>query len=161
MMDERALFLQFWDKEAAATRKVISRIPEGSDYRPDPKSRTAREIAWLIVREEAVLGDGLEKGTLEWEEVAAPATVKEVLAAYDTQHDAATKKLKTLTPSNWESKVPFMYQGQEVMRETSSGNAWGFLFDIIHHRGQLSTYLRPMGSKVPQIYGPSADEPMM
>ncbi len=161
MMDERALFLQFWDKEAAATRKVISRIPEGSDYRPDPKSRTAREIAWLIAREEAVLGDGLEKGTLEWEEVAAPATVKEVLAAYDKQHDAATKKLKALTPSNWERKVPFMYQGQEVMSEAASGNAWGFLFDIIHHRGQLSTYLRPMGSKVPQIYGPSADEPMM
>jgi len=58
-MDERALFLQFWDKEAAATRKVISRIPEGSDYRPDAKSRTAREIAWLIVREEVVRGDGL------------------------------------------------------------------------------------------------------
>ena len=45
-MDDKNLFLQFWDKEAAATRKVISRIPEGSTYRPDPKSRTAREIAW-------------------------------------------------------------------------------------------------------------------
>ena len=51
-MDEKALFLKFWEKEGAATRKVISRIPEGSDYRPDPKSRPAREIAWLIVREE-------------------------------------------------------------------------------------------------------------
>ena len=47
------------------------------------------------------------------------------------------------------------------MSETGYNNAWGFLFDIIHHRGQLSTYLRPMGSTVPQIYGPSADEPMM
>jgi uncharacterized damage-inducible protein DinB len=46
------------------------------------------------------------------------------------------------------------------MNETGYDNAWGFLFDIIHHRGQLSTYLRPMGSTVPQIYGPSADEPM-
>jgi uncharacterized damage-inducible protein DinB len=160
-MDERTLFLQFWDKEAAATRNVISRIPEGSDYRPDPKSRTAREIAWLITREEAVLGDGLEKGTLEWQELPAPASVKEVLTAYDANHEAATKKLKALTPANWERKVPFMFQGQEVMSETASGNAWGFLFDIIHHRGQLSTYLRPMGSKVPQIYGTSADEPMM
>ncbi len=83
-MDDKALFLQFWDKESAATRKVISRIPEGSDYRPDPKSRTAREIAWLIVREETVLADGLEKGTLEWQEVSAPASVNEVLAVYDT-----------------------------------------------------------------------------
>jgi uncharacterized damage-inducible protein DinB len=160
-MDDRALFLQFWDKEAGATRKVISRIPEGSDYRPDPKSRTAREIAWLIVREETVLGEGLEKGTLEWQELPAPASVKDVLSAYDKQHEAATKKLKSLTPATWDRKVPFMFQGQEVMNETASGNAWGFFFDIIHHRGQLSTYLRPMGSTVPQIYGPSADEPMM
>ena len=93
-MDDKALFLQFWDKEAGATRKVISRIPEGSDYRPDPKSRTAREIAWLIVREETVLADGLEKGTLEWQEIPAPATVKEILAAYDKEHETATKKLK-------------------------------------------------------------------
>ena len=53
-----------------------------------------------------------------------------------------------------------MFQGQQIMNETASDNAWGFLLDIIHHRGQLSTYLRPMGSTVPQIYGPSADEPM-
>jgi uncharacterized damage-inducible protein DinB len=36
---------------------------------------------------------------------------------------------------------------------------WGFLFDAIHHRGQLSAYLRPMGAKVPSIYGPSGDDP--
>jgi uncharacterized damage-inducible protein DinB len=53
-----------------------------------------------------------------------------------------------------------MFGDQEVMKETGYENAWGFLFDIIHHRGQLSTYLRPMGSTVPSIYGPSADEGM-
>ncbi|HEY0872642.1 MAG TPA: DinB family protein [Vicinamibacterales bacterium] len=42
----------------------------------------------------------------------------------------------------------------------ASPMAWSFLFDIVHHRGQITTYLRPMGSTVPQIYGPSADEPM-
>jgi uncharacterized damage-inducible protein DinB len=86
--------------------------------------------------------------------------MKEVLAAYDREHEAATRKLKALATSEWERKVPFVFQGQEVMSETGYGNAWGFFFDIIHHRGQLSTYLRPMGSTVPQIYGPSADEPM-
>ena len=44
-------------------------------------------------------------------------------------------------------------------KRTASGMAWSFLFDIVHHRGQISTYLRPMGAKVPQIYGPSHDEP--
>ena len=159
-MDEKTLFLKFWEKEAPATRKVISRIPEGSHYRPDPKSRTAREIAWLIVREEIVLADGLEKGTLEWAEVPAPATIKEILDGYDRHHDNLAKRLQAIDPARWERRVPFMFQGQEVMNETGYDNAWGFLLDIIHHRGQLSTYLRPMGSTVPQIYGPSADEPM-
>ena len=48
-MDAGSLFLKFWDQEAKATRNVIARIPEGSTYRPDPKSRTAREIAWVLI----------------------------------------------------------------------------------------------------------------
>ncbi len=159
-MDQKTLFLKYWEKEGPATRKVISRIPEGSDYRPDPKSRTAREIAWLIVREQQSLVDGLEKGTLEWDDVPAPGTMKEVLASYDRLHESASKRLQALPASRWDGPVPFVYRGQEVMKETGYDNAWGFLLDIIHHRGQLSTYLRPMGAKVPQIYGPSADEPM-
>jgi len=62
-VDEKELFLKFWEREARATRKVISRIPEDkSDYKPEPKSRTALEIAWLIVMEEKVLAEGLENG---------------------------------------------------------------------------------------------------
>jgi uncharacterized damage-inducible protein DinB len=160
-MDEKELFLTFWEKEAPAIRKVISRIPQDrSDYRPDPKSRNAREIAWLIVREEVALGEGLDKGVLEWNELPTPATVKEILDTYDKHHDDLTRKMRALPAAKWETKVPFMFGGQEVMKETGYQNAWGFLFDLIHHRGQLSTYLRPMGSTVPQIYGPSADEPM-
>jgi uncharacterized damage-inducible protein DinB len=159
-MDEKALFLSFWDKEATATRKVLSRIPEGSDYRPDPKSRPAREIAWTIVQEEIVLGKGLEKGVLEWADVPTPATMKEVLDTYDKHHDDLARRMHAIEPARWAKPMPFMYAGQEVMKETGYQNAWGFLFDIVHHRGQISTYLRPMGAKVPQIYGPSADEPM-
>jgi uncharacterized damage-inducible protein DinB len=158
-MDEKALFLTFWDKEAAATRKVISRIPQArSDYRADPKARNAREIAWLIVGEEILLAKGLENGVMEWVDLPTPATVSEILDTYDSHHDTLTKSLHALAPSQWDRKVPFMFQGKEVMNETGYANAWGFLFDIVHHRGQLSTYLRPMGSTVPSIYGPSADE---
>ena len=158
-MDHKEFFLKHWEQEAAATRKVISRIPEDrSDYRADPKARTAREIAWLIVREEAVLADGLEKGVLEWTEVPAPAKVSDVVAAYERRHDAATSQLRALAGPRWEADVPFLFNGQEVMKEKAYEMAWGFLLDQIHHRGQLSTYLRPMGAKVPAIYGPSADE---
>ncbi len=158
-MDEKALFLKFWEKEAPATRKVISRIPEGrSDYRADPKARNAREIAWLIVREEIILGDGLEKGLLEWVDVPTPASVKEIVDTYDRHHDEVTRRMRRLDAARWEQPIPFMFGGQEVMKASGYENAWGFFFDLIHHRGQLSTYLRPMGAKVPAIYGPSADE---
>ncbi|HEY6466915.1 MAG TPA: DinB family protein [Candidatus Acidoferrales bacterium] len=158
-MDYKEFFIKHWEKEGPATRKVISRIPEDrSDYKPEPKSRNAREIAWLIVREEASLVDGLEKGAFDWVEVPCPAKVSQIVAEYEKQHDSLTKRLKAIPASKWEAKLPFMMDGQEVMRENGYDMAWGFLLDQIHHRGQLSTYLRPMGAKVPAIYGPSADE---
>ena len=159
-MNAKDFFLTHWDKEAPATRKVLERIPENSTYRPDPKSRTAREIAWLIVREEIVLADGLEKGQLEWAEVPPPATMKEVFATYDREHKNASTRLHALDAGRWEARVPFTMGGEVFMNEPAYENAWGFLLDMIHHRGQLTTYLRAMGSTVPQIYGPSADEPM-
>jgi uncharacterized damage-inducible protein DinB len=158
-MDEKALFLKFWEREAPAMRKVIERVPEGSDYKPDPKSRSAKDIAWQIVREEIVLGEGLAQGFLDWKDIPAPATMNEVLTAYDRDHAAATKKMQSLPLEGWTRQVPFKYEGKEFSRSTGFEHAWGFFFDLIHHRGQLTTYLRPMGAKVPQIYGPSADEP--
>jgi uncharacterized damage-inducible protein DinB len=158
-MNPKDFFLKRWQTEASATRKVISRIPEDRcDYRADPKARTAREIAWLIVREEAALVDGLEKGAFEWTEAPSPAKVSEIVTQYDRQHDTLTKRLQAIPGARWEEKLPFAVNGQEVMRESGHEMAWGFLLDQIHHRGQLSTYLRPMGAKVPAIYGPSADE---
>ena len=159
-MDEKALFMKFWEREAPATRKVISRIPQAtSDYKPEPKSKTAREIAWQIVMEEKVLAEGLEKGTLEWRDLTTPANVEEILSTYDQLHDDLTKRLHGLDASAWEKEVRFVYGEYEISRGTGFHFGWEFLFDIVHHRGQLSTYLRPMGSTVPQIYGPTADEP--
>ena len=159
-MDEKALFMKFWDREAPATRKVISRIPQAtSDYKPEPKSKTAREIAWQIVMEEKVLAEGLEKGTIEWQDLTTPENVEEILSTYDQHHDDLTKRLHALDVSAWEKEFRFVYGDFEISRGTGFHFGWEFLFDIVHHRGQLSTYLRPMGSTVPQIYGPSADEP--
>ena len=110
------------------------------------------------MREEILLCNGLEKGVLEWEELPTPATVAEILATYDRHHEDVTKRLHGLPTAKWEQEVPFTFNGQEVMKESGYGNAWSFFFDAIHHRGQLSTYLRPMGSTVPSIYGPSGDE---
>jgi uncharacterized damage-inducible protein DinB len=158
-MDQREMFLKYFTKEAAATRKVVSRVPqERWDYKPDPKARSARDLAWLIVYEEIVLVDGMEKGVFEWIPRDPPETMAEIVETYDRHHDTLTKRLEALAPGRWEEPVPFLWEGQEVMRVPGHEMAWGFLLDQIHHRGQLSTYLRPMGAKVPAIYGPSADE---
>ena len=153
-MNEKELFMKFWVNEAATTRKVMGKIPEGSDYRPDPKSRTAREIAWQIVCEEGMIIDALESGKAVWAPPAIPATMKEVLEAYETQSADVARRWKELPAARWDGTLEFF-----GMQRPSSPMAWSFLFDIVHHRGQITTYLRPMGSTVPQIYGPSGDEP--
>ncbi len=153
-MDEKSLFLGFWTKEAATTQKVISRIPEGSEYRPDPKSRTAQQIAWQIVCEERMIIDALETGTVAWAPPPMPATMKELLAAYEAQSADIIKRWTALPEARWEGMLDFF-----GTQRPASPMAWSFLFDIVHHRGQITTYLRPMGAKVPQVYGPSGDEP--
>jgi len=153
-MDEKALFLGFWTHEAKTTRKVFARIPEGSDYRPDPKSRTAKDIAWQIACEEKMLIDALEGGKMEWTPAPAPATMNALVEAYETQSADIVRRLKALPGEKWGGTLELFGH-----QRPAAPMAWSFLFDIVHHRGQITTYLRPMGSTVPQIYGPSGDEP--
>ena len=158
-MDEKALFLKFWEHEGNTTRRVLARIPEGSDYRPDPKSRPAQEIAWQITCEMRLLAEGIARGSLDWEMLATPTTMKEILAEYDRQLEAGKAHLRATESERWAAPLPFTAGGRELSVSTGFKMAWSFLFDIIHHRGQITTYLRPMGSTVPQVYGPTADEP--
>ena len=153
-MDEKTLFTKFWTNESMTTRKVLARIPEGSDYRPDPKSRTAQQIAWQIVCEEKMIIDALESGKAEWAPPSMPESMSGVLDAYVKQSDGMGNRWKALSATKWDAELDFFGHPR-----SSSSMAWSFLFDIIHHRGQITTYLRPMGSKVPQVYGPSGDEP--
>jgi len=153
-VDEKSLFTKFWLDEAKTTRNVLARIPEGSDYRPDPKSRTAKEIAWQMVCEEKMIIDALERGAAEWAPPPIPATMKDVLAAYEAQSAGMEQRWTGLSAERWGGELEFFGQ-----KRPAAPMAWSFLFDIVHHRGQITTYLRPMGSTVPQIYGPSGDEP--
>lgn len=153
-MDEKALFTKFWTNEAKTTRNVIARIPEKSDYKPDPKSRTAKEIAWQIYAEERMIIEALESGTVAWAPPPMPATMGEVVSAYEQQSADIIRRWNALPADRWNGQLEFFGN-----QRSASAMAWSFLFDIVHHRGQITTYLRPMGAKVPQIYGPSGDEP--
>jgi uncharacterized damage-inducible protein DinB len=153
-MDEKSLFTQFWTNESKTTRRVLARIPEGSEYRPDPRSRTAREIAWQIVCEERMIIEALESGKAEWAPPPLPPTMSEVLEIYERQSAEMAQRWRALPAARWEGTLEFFGS-----QRPASPMAWSFLFDIVHHRGQITTYLRPMGSTVPQIYGPNGDEP--
>ena len=153
-MSDKALFTDFWIKESKTTRNVLARIPEGSQYRPDPKSRTAQEIAWQIACEEIMLIDALESGKAAWSPAPTPESMKAILHSYEEQSASIAERLTRLSDAQWDGTLDFFGTQRPV-----SPMAWSFLFDIVHHRGQITTYLRPMGSTVPQIYGPSADEP--
>jgi uncharacterized damage-inducible protein DinB len=153
MTDEKSLFTEFWTNEAKTTARVLSRIPDGSDYRPDPRSRTAQEIAWQVVCEEKMIIDALESGVASWAPPQMPATMTEVSAAYESQSPEIIRRWAALPAEKWDGQIDF-FGG----KRPASAMAWSFLFDIVHHRGQITTYLRPMGAKVPSIYGPSGDE---
>jgi uncharacterized damage-inducible protein DinB len=153
-VDEKSLFTKFWANESKTTAKVLGRIPESSDYRPDPKSRTAQEIAWQIVNEEKMIIEAVETGNVAWAPAPMPKSMKDVASAYEKQSADIVKRFEALPEEKWNGELEFFGHPR-----SASGMAWSFLFDIVHHRGQISTYLRPMGSKVPQIYGPSGDEP--
>jgi uncharacterized damage-inducible protein DinB len=154
MMNEKKLFTDFWIAESKTTAKVLARIPDKSDYKPDPKSRRAQEIAWQIVCEEKMLIEALETGKAEWVPAEMPASMKDVTDTYIKLSAKMPARWKKLSPKRWNGKLEFFGK-----KRPAAPMAWSFLFDIVHHRGQITTYLRAMGSTVPQIYGPSGDEP--
>ncbi len=159
-MNSREHFAHVFKDEKPRFLRVLSALPaEKIGYKPHPKSSSAGDIAWLLATE---LGDACElidRSEVNWTQKPAPKTLAELVAAYEKNAAALEKRLPKLDEGTWAKKARFLADGK-VMWEAPLGEMlWGFLFDAIHHRGQLSAYLRPMGGKVPSIYGPSADDP--
>jgi uncharacterized damage-inducible protein DinB len=146
--------------ELPAFVRVLKALPQGRlDFRPDPKARTAAELAGVLVAEEAALLSLLDTGTVVWKEAPPPTSVAEIVAAFERNATAVNERLEKLDDAGWEKKGRFVVEGSPAWEATIGTFLWEMLFDAVHHRAQLSTYLRPMGGKVPQIYGPSADDP--
>jgi len=94
---------------------------------------------------------------VEWKDEPPPAQIGAIVAAFEKSAAAVDERLEKLNAAGWDDKGRMLMGGASAWEDSIGGFLWGFLLDAIHHRGQLSTYLRPMGSKVPSIYGPSAD----
>ena len=146
--------------EAKAFVSVLKALPKDRlDYRPDPKARTAAELGSLLAAEEAALVELIDKGRIQWEETKPLASPDAMVALYERSHAAVNERLAKMDDAGWERKVEFVMTGGGTWADSLGEFVWGFFVDQVHHRGQLSTYLRPMGGKVPSIYGPSADDP--
>jgi uncharacterized damage-inducible protein DinB len=130
------------------------------DYRPHPRSRSAHELVAHLIGHELDLAELLETGVINHRMQVPFASLPEALTIYRTAHGAVQERLRGFDPSTWESESQFVVGGTPIMTAPRRDLAWMLLFDAIHHRGQLSTYLRPMGGTVPSIYGPSADTMM-
>ncbi len=159
-MNSREHFAHAFKDEKPRFLRVFAAMPADKiAYKPHPKSNSAGDIAWLLATE---LGDACElidHSKVNWTQKPAPKTLAESVAAYEKNAGGLEKRLAKVDDKAWEKKAQFLADGK-VMWEAPLGEMlWGFLFDAIHHRGQLSAYLRPMGGKVPSIYGPSADDP--
>ena len=100
----------------------------------------------------------MEHGRVDYTPPAA-TDVRDSVALFQKNAGAVEKRLDGLSDAAWEKKAQFLMGGNVAWEAPLGEMLLGFLFDAIHHRGQLSTYLRPMGAKVPSIYGPSADDP--
>ena len=157
-MTNKEFFIQRWEQEYPIFLRVFKTLPPDQlDYRPHSRSRSAAELVWTLAYSEKVCSVLIDTGTIDWKETPPPASLNEMIAAYEKNHAALAERLKRLNDSDWERQARFIEEGHLVMEGPQRDIFWILLFDAVHHRGQLSTYIRPMGGKVPSIYGPSAD----
>jgi uncharacterized damage-inducible protein DinB len=143
--------------EHRTTRAVIEAIPPANqDYRPDPNSRSAMELAWHIVAAEHRFLSGIAAGAFDFTPNHRPEHVKTGPDIAKWYAETFAKDFEQLSKLSGEQLTRILdFRGAFQMPAVMYLNFE--LVHVVHHRGQLSTYLRAMGGKVPAIYGESYD----
>ena len=157
-MSNREFFTQLCASEYPRFLGVLQATPAANlEYRPHPKCRSAYELVGHLIAHEQDLVELLETGTINHRMQVPFKSVDEAVSIYRDARSVAERKLSSLDDHAWESMSRFLVNGNVIMEAPRRDLAWMLMLDAVHHRGQLSTYLRPMGGTVPSIYGPSAD----
>ncbi len=146
-----------YEYERAATKRIIEAIPTGREnYAPDAKSRAALDLAWHIAASELWFLNGVCSGRFDEHEPDRPdhiRSAKDVLAWHEQNIPPALERTRGLSAQQLDKVVDLL----GMMQAPAVSYLTLMVKHSVHHRGQLSAYLRPMGAKVPSIYGPSAD----
>ena len=159
---EHAIFLLNYalptvKNEHRATRGVIEAIPNvNRDYRPDAHSKTALELAWHIVAAEHRFYSGIVAGAFDFSPIHRPEDVQtgpQIAQWFGESFAKTSTEISALSGEQLTRIIDF--RGFFQMPAVAYLNF--ALNHSIHHRGQLSTYLRAMGGRVPAIYGESYD----
>ena len=156
-------FATLWEGELPATTKVLRNVPDDRrDYKPDGKSRSAWELATHLALGDVWFIQSIIDGNFNFDPEAEKKmaggfqNAQAVADFYQREVPAKLKELRAVPVERLTQVVDFF-----GMMKQPNVTYLGFANNhSIHHRGQLSSYLRACGSKVPAIYGSSADEPM-
>jgi uncharacterized damage-inducible protein DinB len=149
-----------WMGELPATVRVLSAVSDsGRDYRPHPKSRSAWELATHLATGDVWFLDSIDAGSFAFDPERAKQVeskfqnVADVVAFYEKTIPEKIARLKDLPGEKLSEPIDFF-----GMMKMPRAQFIGFAANhSMHHRGQLSAYLRAMGCRVPDIYGPSGD----
>lgn len=161
-MTIKEFFIKTLNEETKRFRDVLEALPDDKfDYKVHDKSRTAGNIAAQLALQWEAISGVVKNGIPAFNSEGMQSAMKNkenMLIIFDKGMSELKKDMGEISEEDWENgKAEFdMGQGKK-WQDTKLGMSWSFLFDAIHHRGQLSTYLRAMDAKVPSIYGPSAD----
>jgi uncharacterized damage-inducible protein DinB len=158
---EKARFRDMYTREHATTAKVLAAYPQHkAGLKAHERSSSAHQIAWTFVVEEALILKALRNEDFVGGGFPqAPESWDAVIAAFHAQHDEILDLLRDSTNPDLEGTTRFYTVPKQIGEYPLAEFLTFMLHDQIHHRGQLSVYLRLAGAKVPSIYGPSADEP--
>jgi uncharacterized damage-inducible protein DinB len=161
-----ALLPEF-DREMGLTRKLLDRVPDGQfDWKPHPTSVTLGRLAehltemplWAVT---TMTQSELEATTQRPADYQPPTTRAAVLAQFDAQVKTGRASLVGKTDPEFDAPWKLKNEGKEVFTMPKAAVMRNFVLNhMIHHRAQLSVYLRMLGVKIPSIYGPSGDEQM-
>ena len=118
-MSNAAFCLARRKKERAAFVKVLKAVPQDAlQFRPEPKARTAADLAWLIAAEEAALVELLDTGVIDWKEQPPPATVEQIVSFYEKHAQEVDERMAKLDDAGWNKPGKFLYGGTPVWEDT-------------------------------------------